>query len=359
MAEIKEFVTTKEEANKRKRIDDSKKKKPKTPEEKKKLIVYSVFGFLVLLFVGYLATAFGGDDTKKEVTEIEAPESETEKYNSRLEAIEGKDKTGQNPDLTESFSKENTQADEEETKAKLEQELSKLGEEKSKKESNIAYEEPPQRNNNTRRNSGGGGSSNYQRTAPADNYVPAERITKREVVTTPKEQDPVEEKRQDKGSGFFKNAKSTSPTSAAVYDKPIYACIHTDQTITDGSRIKMRLTKGITIDGNVYPINTILYGTAKISPNRLNVEINKINQTDVKLQIFDAEDSNPGIYVETPNLNAMVRKEFKKDVLEEKDLEKVPFSKTLKNLFSKKAKEENIELLNNYKIIIKQKKDEN
>ena len=87
------------------------------------------------------------------------------------------------------------------------------------------------------------------------------------------------------------------------------------------------------------------------------VEINKINQVNVNLEIYDAEDSNAGIYVETPHLNALVRKEFKKDALDETDISTIPFSKTLKNLFAKKAKEESIELLNNYKIIIKQKRE--
>ena len=139
-------------------------------------------------------------------------------------------------------------------------------------------------------------------------------------------------------------------------DKKIYACVHNDQTIKDNSRIKIRLTKKTVIDGISYPTNTIIYGLAKLQQNRMFIEITSVNQNRISnLEVFDAEDSNKGIYVETPILNASLKKEVGNEALQEDLQQNIPFSRTLTSFLQKKLKEEKIELLNNYKLIIKKK----
>lgn len=160
-------------------------------------------------------------------------------------------------------------------------------------------------------------------------------------------------------SGFFKSKKETKAVSSkSNNDLNIFACIHTDQTIMNNQRVKFRTTKEFYYNGQKFPINTIIYGLAQIKPNRLIIKINKINQTDIKLEVYDSEDSEEGLYVLTPNLNASLQKELKKESLDDDDISAIPFSKSLKNIFEKKVREEKVQLLNNYKIIIKIKKDE-
>ena len=162
-----------------------------------------------------------------------------------------------------------------------------------------------------------------------------------------------------KGSGFFKKKNNDeTEISSKENDLNIFACIHTNQTIMNNQRIKFRSTKEFFYNGKKYPINTVIYGLAQIKPNRLIVKINKINQTDIKLEVYDSEDSEPGLYVLTPNLNASLQKELKREGIEDDDLKNIPFSKSLKNIFEKKVKEERVQLLNNYKVIIKICKDE-
>jgi hypothetical protein len=362
-----EQITSKEQAQaiERKKKMEKSKAKPQKPIDKGKAIVFGVIGLVAVAIVGGLAYSMTGDEKEKEVTEITTPESEADKYNSKLQAIEGEDKQDdtRKVSLTETFSKDPKESESDAQQMKLEEQIRNMENGSNSKQNpppqrEEQYITPPPRRNNTR--SGSGGGTSYQsspavkNTTPIKNDDALEEPVKKSTPVKEEKEEPV--RNSNNGNGFFKNNKKAS---ARIEETVLFACIHTDQKIMDGNRVKMRLTKSVTIDGNNYPVNTILYGTAKINPNRLMVEINKINQTDVKLEIFDAEDSNAGIYVETPNLNALVRKEFKKDALDEKDLEKIPFSKTLKNLFQKKAKEENIELLNNYKIIIKYKKNEN
>ncbi|WP_134344421.1 conjugative transposon protein TraM [Flavobacterium psychrophilum] len=348
-------------------IDKKKKIVKGKPIDKSKMIVFGVIGLIAIAILIFLASSLSGEEKEKKVTEITTPESEADKYNSKLQAIEGEDRQDdtRKVELTETFSKEPTKDESDIQQEKLEEQIKNM-----EKGNNYNQTPPPQPppvqreqyyNNNPRHSNGSSGTTyknpRVKKTTPINNEEDDDTDSPEpiKIVQKVKEDKKESSPNSNNGNGFFKNKKTFEKISETV----LFACIHTDQRIMDGNRVKMRLTKSVTIDGNNYPVNTILYGTAKINPNRLIVEINKINQTDVKLAIFDAEDSNPGIYVETPNLNALVRKEFKKDALDEKDLEKIPFSKTLKNLFNKKAKEETIELLNNYKIIIKTKKNEN
>lgn len=325
-----EHVTSKEKSKKTEnnRENDIIKK----PIDKRKMIVYGVFGLITLIVFSLMAVSLK-DNTEKEVTEIETPMSEADKYNSKLEALgeENKKDYNQNVDLEKTFSNENEKDKTNNESEKLKQQIEAM---KNKPVVNDLKEEKPQyKRPNT---------NHYVNNSPKLVEKPIEKV--RKPIET------VEEVK--KGSGFFSKSTTTSKTTNEL----IFACIHSDQTVLDGNRVKMRLTKSCTINDNYYPVNTILYGTAQIKPNRLIVSINKINQTEVALQIFDAEDSNAGIYVETPTLNATLKKELQKDALGEDDLKSVPFSKTLTNLLTKKAKEERIELLNNYKIIIKNDK---
>jgi hypothetical protein len=160
------------------------------------------------------------------------------------------------------------------------------------------------------------------------------------------------------GSGFFRKGKKQTENQNNSKNQLIYACIHGDQTIMQNNRVKMRLIKETIVNGLRFPANTIVYGNATIEPNRLIIKINKINQTEVKLNVFDAEDSNKGLYVMTPNLNAFIKKELKNDALEKNsDFDRIPLGSTLKSLLTKKVKEEKIEILNNYKLIIKETKE--
>ncbi len=156
-----------------------------------------------------------------------------------------------------------------------------------------------------------------------------------------------------KGSGFFSNSKVKTESERPAENLEIYACVHTNQTVMNNQRVKLRTTKEFIYGGKKYPINTIIYGIARIRPNRMLVEITRINQTEIKLEVFDSEDSNRGLYILTPNLNASMQKELKKEGLAEEDLSRIPFSKSLKNIFEKKIKEEKVLLLNNYKVLIK------
>ena len=315
-------------------------------EDKRKYIGYGIIGFITLLLALYIINDFGTDENNS-IQDMETPESESDKYNSKLQAIEQNEKpsttTGNLEDAYKMSAAEENDSIQSESANRLQLQLDQLENEQNQKKVVVSNQSSNNQQSVTRKSSGG--TTYPKENQESKNSRPAEKELIRAESNS---------QNQNNGSSFF---KTKTPSKGNTSNVLLYASIHTDQIIKEGSRVKLRLTKNTVIGNDTFLINTIVYGIAKIQPNRLMVEINKINQVNVKLEIYDAEDSNAGIYVETPHLNALVRKEFKKDALDETDISAIPFSKTLKNLFAKKAKEESIELLNNYKIIIKQKRE--
>ena len=68
---------------------DPKKKKNLSSEEKKTYIAYSVIGFFSLVLILYAVSDFGSDDKNMQVDEFTTPQGEANKYNSKIEALNG------------------------------------------------------------------------------------------------------------------------------------------------------------------------------------------------------------------------------------------------------------------------------
>lgn len=241
--------------------------------------------------------------------------------------------------------------------------LGKVENEKSKEDQDIdAYIKNREKQLN-RMNNSGSSTPSYSETPRRRSYnpnPPIETISRDNYFGTQEGQnntsEPIVEKKSNNSSGFFKKkGKTKNKTSDNLV---IYASIHTNQTVMNNQRVKFRTIKEFTYKDVVYPINTIVYGLANIQPNRLIIKINRINQTEMELDVYDSEDSQEGLYVLTPKLNASLAKEMKRESLSDDDLQKIPFSKSLKSIFEKKVREEKIELLNNYKVLIKISIDE-
>ena len=79
----------------------------------------------------------------------------------------------------------------------------------------------------------------------------------------------------------------------------IRACIHENQTVINGSRVKLRLLENILVDGVEIPKNSIVYGTVQISPERLIISVPYIEFGNrifpVELSVFDT-DGNKGVH---------------------------------------------------------------
>jgi conjugative transposon TraM protein len=89
----------------------------------------------------------------------------------------------------------------------------------------------------------------------------------------------------------------------------INACISKTVTITNGQEVRIRLLEPVRAGKIQIPENTLVSGTARISGERMNIEINHIqyagNIIPVKMEVFGM-DGNPGISVPgSEELNAV------------------------------------------------------
>lgn len=136
-------------------------------------------------------------------------------------------------------------------------------------------------------------------------------------------------------------------------DAVIYAVIHNDQKIKSKDRIIMRLTKPATINNITYKENTIIYGFANITKNRVGVIINTIKNRKANLVAYDSQDGTLGLYVEGANASGEIASETIDDGIDEIDINGIPIGKTIKSVFKKRNKESLVTLLNNYEILLK------
>lgn len=80
----------------------------------------------------------------------------------------------------------------------------------------------------------------------------------------------------------------------------IEACVAEDQTLTSGAVVKLRLLSDIRIAGTYIPKNNLVYGTANLNGERLEIDINSIRTGNsiypVQLQVYDL-DGLPGVFI--------------------------------------------------------------
>ena len=89
-------------------------------------------------------------------------------------------------------------------------------------------------------------------------------------------------------------------TGYAMGTNTIAACIHQDQTLTDGQAVKLRLLEPMQAGNIVVPKNTLVAGTAKVQGERLDILVSSIeyagNIIPVELAVFDT-DGQKGLSV--------------------------------------------------------------
>ena len=65
-------------------------------------------------------------------------------------------------------------------------------------------------------------------------------------------------------------------TSTAVGRNTIPACVHGNQTVTDGQSVRLRLTEPMQVAGVRIPRNTVIVGAARVQGERLGIDITSL-----------------------------------------------------------------------------------
>lgn len=86
----------------------------------------------------------------------------------------------------------------------------------------------------------------------------------------------------------------------ATIQNAIEAVVHGDQTIVNGTTVKMRLVNDVYVNGVIIPKDNFLYGTATLQGERLMIKVNSIrfgrSLYAISLSVFDLDGMN-GIHI--------------------------------------------------------------
>lgn len=89
-------------------------------------------------------------------------------------------------------------------------------------------------------------------------------------------------------------------TSSAVGRNTIPACVHGNQTVTDGQAVRLRLAEPMQVAGVRIPCNTVVVGAARVQGERLGIDITSLEYRGtiipVELAVFDS-DGQEGIFI--------------------------------------------------------------
>lgn len=89
-------------------------------------------------------------------------------------------------------------------------------------------------------------------------------------------------------------------TSTAVGRNTIPACVHDNQTVTDGQSVRLRLAEPMQVAGVRIPRNTVVVGAARVQGERLGIDITSLEYRGtiipVELTVFDS-DGQEGIFI--------------------------------------------------------------
>lgn len=88
--------------------------------------------------------------------------------------------------------------------------------------------------------------------------------------------------------------------TGAVEKNTIAACVHGNQTVTDGQSVRLRLLEATDVGGVRVPRNTLFVGAARVQGERLGVEITSLEYRGsiipVELSVLDS-DGQEGIFI--------------------------------------------------------------
>lgn len=135
-------------------------------------------------------------------------------------------------------------------------------------------------------------------------------------------------------------------------DVEIYAVVSGTQVVKNNSRITMRLANDVYIDGIKHKRNSLVYGFVMLSKHRVFIKIKDINDVNVDLSVYDAQDNGKGLHTEI-DFSSKVSSEVKDDIIDEVNVPSVPVINTVKNLVKRKNKQDDITINNNIKLTFK------
>ncbi|MBU2998121.1 conjugative transposon protein TraM [Cellulophaga baltica] len=151
---------------------------------------------------------------------------------------------------------------------------------------------------------------------------------------------------------FAASPKPNAISSMGSPDDSIAVIVDGTQIVTANTRLRMRLTNPVMINGTLLPKNTPVFGFISFQPNRALIEIENIKHHPTKLKAFDLQDGSEGIYVEN-NFRAEATTEVLDDVIGDINIPSVPQISGITQVFRRSNRNVKVTVLNNYRLTLK------
>ncbi|OJV54270.1 MAG: conjugative transposon protein TraM [Bacteroidetes bacterium 43-16] len=156
--------------------------------------------------------------------------------------------------------------------------------------------------------------------------------------------------------------------AGSISENGIAAVIHEDQTVVNGSTVKLRLASAVTINGSSIPKDHFIYGVASLRGERLEIDIASIRFVNslfpVSLSVHDM-DGLAGVHIPGAITRDVVKQNSEQSL---QSMNFGPFNPSLgaqaasagielgKNLFSRKVKLVKVSLKAGYQVLLKDNK---
>ncbi|SNZ01877.1 conjugative transposon protein TraM [Flagellimonas pacifica] len=151
---------------------------------------------------------------------------------------------------------------------------------------------------------------------------------------------------------FASNPSGSENLTVQDTDAFIYVRADGTQTVRNNHRLQMRLAKDALINGITVRRNTPIYGFVSFRPNRTIIEIESIDHKPVKLNAYDLQDGNEGIYIEN-GFRAEARQEVVGDIVDDINIIGVPQVSGIKRIFQRNNRTVKVTVTDNYQLILK------
>lgn len=256
-------------------------------EKKKMMIAYVSIGAIAVLLVIIGIFNFSSSEETKP-SDFGTPQTDSEKYNTKLDAIGAKEKNNSNPNLLDVFSQQE----------QIEEPEEDLEEQKLKENLRALKEGSSSNSTAPTSNKKGGVYGDYSMWEDGEEKTTPTRSTGRSSgsSTTNSRNTPLTYQEKIEKAKEARLGKSNTSVTSNQGNVETRVAIFRDQFLLPGELAELVLTKDFTFNGNLFKKGTPVYAYINISKTRVLFEVKNIAHIPINLEVRDIRDGMIGMY---------------------------------------------------------------
>ena len=161
---------------------------------------------------------------------------------------------------------------------------------------------------------------------------------------------------QEQHMAFFRTSPVEPPAEVEIMstdeEQRFLAEVNGDQQVRVNDRLELILAEDMVLGERKFLKNTLVYGFVSFQPNRVLLKVTHINNYPIQLKAYDLQDGNEGIYIEN-SFRSEAQREILDDVVQDLNIAGLPQISGIKNIFRRNNKNIKVNILDQYKLILK------